>query len=545
MRRRRKRKNGMSAFKWGLIGIIVLILLTYGGFTKFANPFASPFTVHAVFPNANSLRPDSLVRIAGVNVGKVSGISPMKGSQAANVTMTISDNGLPLHSDATFWIRPRIFLEGNFFVDVSPGSPSAPTVSSGHTFPVQQSRDPVQLDQVLSSLQANTRANLQTLLKEYGTGLTKGGPSFARSINFWYPAYKYSAIVGHDLLGIQPHDLSNAIYTQGDVSAAFDAHPQQLESLITDFNTTAGAFARKNLALQNAVGELPKTLAAATPAFNTLNAAIPPLRALARALIPGVQSTGPTIDASLPFVNQLRQLVQPSELGGLTNDLAATVPHLAKLTRETIPLMKNEVRPAASCAVGQILPWSRLTIHDSVFNGSNGFAEHPTYQEIPELLPGIAGESRNFDANGPYIRVMGEGGTFAYSLSPGMFGSSTQPIDSVQPIPPKGNQRPPLKESVPCETQQAITSLDTPAGAGPKALHTGTSTAGNALQSALTNSLGALLAHKSNQPTQPSQAAQPSNAAKSSSPTGNLQSALMNSLGALLGQTASTTGKSK
>ena len=269
MRRRRKRRNGMSAFRWGLIGIVVLILLTYGGFTKFANPFASPFTVHAVFANANSLRPDSLVRIAGVNVGKVSGISPVKGSQAANVTMTISDNGLPIHSDATFWIRPRIFLEGNFFVDVNPGSPSAPQVSSGHTFPVQQSRDPVQLDQVLSSLQANTRANLQTLLKEYGTGLTKGGPSFAHSINYWLPAYKYSGIVEHDLLGFQPHDLSNAIYAQGDVSAAFDAHPQQLESLITDFNTTAAAFARKNLALQNAVGELPKTLAAATPALNS------------------------------------------------------------------------------------------------------------------------------------------------------------------------------------------------------------------------------------------------------------------------------------
>ena len=279
MKRRRKRKGGMSTFKAGLIGIIVLILLTYGGFTKFANPFANPFTVHAVFTNANSLRPDSLVRIAGVNVGKVTGISPVNGSQAANVTMTIDNNGLPFHSDATFWIRPRIFLEGNFFVDVSPGSPSAPTVSSGHTFPVQQSRDPVQLDQLLSSLQANTRANLQILLKEYGTGVKRGGPAFAGSINYWLPAYKYSAIVEHDLLGIQPHDLSGAIYQQGTASGAFDAHPRELESLITDFNTTAAAFARQNLALQNAVAELPKTLAAATPAFNALNAAFPPVRA--------------------------------------------------------------------------------------------------------------------------------------------------------------------------------------------------------------------------------------------------------------------------
>jgi hypothetical protein len=328
------------------------------------------------------------------------------------------------------------------------------------------------------------------------------------------------------------------------VSGAFDAHPQQLESLITDFNTTAAAFARKQLALQNAVGELPRTLAAATPAFHTLNAAIPPLRALARALIPGVQSTGPTIDASLPFVHQLRLLVQPSELGGLTNDLAGTIPSLAKLTQETIPLMKNEVRPASSCAVGQILPWSHLQINDPVFNASNGFPPHQTNQELDELLPGLAGESRNYDANGPYIRVMGEGGNFSYSLSPGMFGTAIQPIVAVQPAAPKNNQRPPLKEGVPCETQQAITSLAAPTGPGPQSLKAGASPAGQALQSALTNSLGSLISRQAKQQAQPSQAAQPSNTAKSPSPTGNLQSALTNSLGALLGP-GRTTGKSK
>ena len=49
----------------------------------------------------------------------------------------------------------------------------------------------------------------------------------------------------HDALGIQPHDLSNWIATQGDGRrGALDAHPQNLQSLITDFNTTANAFAR-------------------------------------------------------------------------------------------------------------------------------------------------------------------------------------------------------------------------------------------------------------------------------------------------------------
>ena len=147
----------------------------------------------------------------------------------------------------------------------------------------------------------------------------------------------------------------------GTVAGAIDAHPQNLQSLITDFNTTAGAFARQNVALQQAVAELPNTLAAATPAFNALNAAFPPLRALARTLIPGVKSTGPTVDASLPFITQLRLLVQPSELEGLTHDLSPTIPALAHLTNSTIPLMKSGVRPASSCVANQIYPWSQLT----------------------------------------------------------------------------------------------------------------------------------------------------------------------------------------
>jgi hypothetical protein len=281
------------------------------------------------------------------------------------------------------------------------------------------------------------------------------------------------------------------------VSGAFDAHPQNLQNLITTFNTTAAAFAAQSANLQKAVAELPKTLQVATPALSALNAAFPPLRALARALIPGVQSAGPAIDASLPFVTQLRLLVQPSELRGLTRDLAGTVPSLAKLTKETIPLMRDQVRPASSCAVGQLLPWSRLSINDPNFNASNGFPSKPTYAELPSgLLPGLSGESRNFDANGPYFRVLGMGGTYVNSLSPGMFGTAIYPIDGIQPVPPVGDKHPPIEAGVPCETQQAITSLASPVGPGPPQVASAkASPAGQALQQALRNEATALLSH--------------------------------------------------
>src|SRR6202035_2894126 len=88
-------------------------------------------------------------------------------------TMEIESRSLPIHADATLKIRPRIFLEGNWFVELQPGSPSARTLSSGATIPITQTSDPVQLDQVLDALNTDTRSNLQTFLIEYGDALTR------------------------------------------------------------------------------------------------------------------------------------------------------------------------------------------------------------------------------------------------------------------------------------------------------------------------------------------------------------------------------------
>ena len=494
----------MTTLTAGIIGIVGLAIFIYLGFTKFANPFASPYTVKAIFSNANGLRPDSLVRIAGINVGKVQSVSPETGCKgqspcdATVVTMSIDDNGLPLHRDATFAIRPRIFLEGNFFVDVHPGTPETQTAPAGFTFPIQNGVEPVQLDQVLTSLQSDTRHNLQILLDQYGTAVKNGGPSYNQSVQYWLPAYKYSSIVSHDALGLQPHDLSNFIAQGGTVSAALDNNPSSLKGLVTDFNTTARAFAVQQANLQRAVAELPQTLAVAIPAFDSLNRIIcsgsppyPPacgpgaVPQLAKALIPGVQSTGPMVDASLPFIKQLRALVQPAELQGLAKDLTVAIPALAQLTVKTIPFMRDQVRPASSCAANVIYPWSQLTVPDSHFNASNGFPNRKVYIEAVDYLPGLAGESRNFDSNGPYIRVgMSAGAALTYTLANGMFGQEEEPLQGMQPsyAATRNRLRPPLAggdaPNAPCETQPAITDLTAPQAGAPQPVVTPLTTGG-------------------------------------------------------------------
>src|SRR3954466_13598609 len=156
---RRTRKPRLSFFQIGVIAILLAIAAAYFGFTK-SVPFRHHYTVSAMFKTANNVKPNSLVRIAGVNVGKVTEVKLLHpGDPAAEVKMRLEKKGLPIHEDATFKIRPRIFLEGNFFIDIRPGTPSAPKAGDGHVFPVNQTSAPVQLHHALNPLPSPTRTH--------------------------------------------------------------------------------------------------------------------------------------------------------------------------------------------------------------------------------------------------------------------------------------------------------------------------------------------------------------------------------------------------
>ncbi|MDX6663952.1 MAG: phospholipid/cholesterol/gamma-HCH transport system substrate-binding protein [Solirubrobacteraceae bacterium] len=444
---RRTKQPRLSYFQVGLITLVLIGIGTYLGFTK-SIPFRHHYEISAVFRTANNVKPGSFVRIAGVNVGKVTDVQRMDGDpQAAVVKMRIDDRGLPIPKDATLAIRPRIFLEGNFFVDLSPGSPSSPVISDGDTIPVNQTRAPVQLDQILTSLQAPTRRQLQKLLDELSTGVDKGGGAgFNRSIRYWEPAYKNSAIVADAQLGENPHDLSGYLKSSGQVAAALNRNPVQLQDLIVQFDITANAFAREQNNLSATIAELPRTLHAGLPALDALNNAFPHLRRFIVDARPATRSSGPAIDASLPLVEQLRALVSQPELRGLVQTLRPTVPSLARLNKATTPLYE-QVRAASSCQNEQILPWSHDTIQDTVFP-----AVGPVYVESTKPFGGLAGESRSGDANGQWFRVLLTGGNYTYPQAGGQFLQSSAPLLGANPPPPAAKT--PFEPNVPCETQQ-------------------------------------------------------------------------------------------
>src|SRR5919106_5812579 len=165
-----RRYRGPHPAWWGLLAVVLIAIGSYLAYTK-ELPWSSPdYEVSATFENAATLRETAPVRIAGVNVGEVTSVEPA--GDAAKVTFTVSDEGQPVHSDAEVKIRPRLFLEGNFFLDVRPGSPSAPELEDGAAIPITQTATAVQLDEVLTALQQPQRRGLQRLLEGFGTGLS-------------------------------------------------------------------------------------------------------------------------------------------------------------------------------------------------------------------------------------------------------------------------------------------------------------------------------------------------------------------------------------
>ena len=57
----------------GIVFLVILAIVVYFGFTKHI-PFKHGYRLKAVFATAVNIRPKSPVRIAGVDVGKVTGL---------------------------------------------------------------------------------------------------------------------------------------------------------------------------------------------------------------------------------------------------------------------------------------------------------------------------------------------------------------------------------------------------------------------------------------------------------------------------------------
>jgi virulence factor Mce-like protein len=480
--------RGPSPAKIGLVVALIAGVGIYLAFTKHVPFTGHGYELHATFESAATLKSDSPVRIAGVSVGKVTSVQA-KGNMA-EATFTVADNGQPIHKDATVTIRPRLFLEGNFFLDLHPGSPSAPELSSGSTIPVTQTATAVQLDQVLTSLQANSRGSLKRALEGFGTALTHvptasedatqdpdvQGKTAAQALNetFRYggKAGRTTAIVNQALLGEHPHDLSQLIGSTRNVFAKLASDEESLKGLITNFNITAGALAQESNNLSASIHQLAPTLERARPSLRHLSNALPPLRALAVELEPGIRELPATIHAGSPWLVQTRELLRANELGNDAKLLAAAAPGLGKTVHASQRLFP-QLGLTSRCVSHNLIPTGNVVIDSA--GGAYPFSTgQPNFREFFYGAVQLAGESQAFDGNGPYLRFQAGGGPQLVRMNnPGaapadtsVWGHNISAPLGTRPRVPSGG-KPPFRMDVPCY-KNAVPDINGPeAAVGP------------------------------------------------------------------------------
>jgi len=464
VKRLRRRLRNTPDWIYGLVMVVAVVAVVYLSFGG-RLPWQHDYELKAVVQSGLELSSRSPVRIAGVEVGKVKKVERGPGNTAI-VTMAIKKPGLPIHKDATIKVRPRIFLEGNFFVDLRPGTPSSPVADSGYTVPLTQTEAPVQLDQILSGLQQDTRKQLTRFVRGLAVTLDDGGGQVLKgSLAEWGPAFVPVAIASEAMRGQRDDDLSRFIAGSEKTASALASRDQQLVTLIDGLERTVTALAGRRTELEQSLPELDALVREAPSSLQAVDDALPETRALAIESRPALREAPTTLRLADPVLAQTRALVSPNELPALVDQLDPALDDLAPLEPRLTTLL-GQVTPVMDCLRRNALPTLKTPVQDGDLTTGD-----PPYRELLHGLTGLASGSQNFDGNGTAVRYHAGFGDNLVTTGPVpsagevLFGTTSEPIIGSRPRKPA--EQPPFRSDVECRTQQPP-NLAAPAGAAPQ-----------------------------------------------------------------------------
>jgi virulence factor Mce-like protein len=451
------RRKGLSRITLALIGIALITVLVYFSFSKRV-PFLHGYRLKADFASSNQLVSGfSPVRIAGVTVGKVTGIEP-GAAGTSQVQMELKDTALPVHKDATVRIRPRLFLEGGFYVELDPGSPSAPDLADGGTLPREQTDTPVQLHQILTAFEQDTLGDLRSVIKELDVAFDHGGAdSLGRAIVDFGPVLRDTALITEAARGSHVHDVSEGIGATAKIAGVLADRESELRGLVTSLRRTTGALAARDDELAESIAQIDGLVREAPAALDSLDAVQPTIREFIAELRPSLRAAPPILDDTARTLVQLRGLTSPGELPALVRALDPTIRALPSLNHRLQGLFPL-VTPVMDCLRERAVPVLNAEVPDGDL--SSGLA---VWQELTQAGVGVVSFAQNFDGNGYNSRYLAGAGeqSFATGIVPGLgqlYGNVSQPISGSRPVylgaGPNGEERvPPYRPDAPCMEQ--------------------------------------------------------------------------------------------
>jgi phospholipid/cholesterol/gamma-HCH transport system substrate-binding protein len=336
---------------------LVLVALLVGSYILSNQRFYLPNWVPVVgsdfvdykaqFSTAQSVTPGQgqTVQVAGVDVGDITNVDLVDGR--AVVTMKIRRKYTPIYKNATALLRPKTGLN-DMVIELDPGTRTAGEAPKGFTVPVNQTLPNVNFDEILSSLDADTRSYLQLLLGAAGEGLGGQGKALSATLKRFEPTARYLARL-NGALAVRQRNIRRSIHNFRLLSQAVGAKDDDLAALVDSSNRVFKAFADQDANLRVSLQELPGALQATNAALAKTTALGNVLGPTLGALRPGARALGPTLVQTRPFLNDTTPIIQNQ---------------LRPFARAALPVVKV-LRPAAR-DLAQVTP--KLTTSVQVLN---------------------------------------------------------------------------------------------------------------------------------------------------------------------------------
>ncbi len=267
------------------------------------------------------------VNMAGVKIGDVAGVELDQGN--ALVTVQIEPQYAELiHSDATALLRPRSGLN-DMTIEVDAGG-NDDLVEEGEVLPVSQTLPNVQPDEILRTLDGDTRSYLKLLLSGGAAGLGGHGEELSAGLRRLDPTARDIAKI-NGLLSERRENIRNSIHNFRLITEELARKGQQLGAFVDFSNEVLGGFADQEAAIREALQELPSTLQATNSALESTESFAAVATPALSDLVEPSAALGPALREVRPFLEQtlapIRDQIRP-----FTREVRKPVTHLAQLS---------------------------------------------------------------------------------------------------------------------------------------------------------------------------------------------------------------------
>ena len=344
----------MVLFALSCFGLLLFLWLSFGGAIPL-KPKGYQFKV--AVPEATQLGLEADVRVAGVRVGKVRQKQLDPNGNRTLATVEVDPRYAPIKRDARAMLRQKTLL-GETYMDLTPGTKSAPNLPEGGTLANSQVVPSVELDEIYNALDEQTRQAFRSWQQDLAVSFRGHGQNISDVFGN-LPQFADSGTRLLRLLNSEHSSIQRLFSEGGNVFAALTRDESALRNVILNSAQVFRATAEVNDRLAETFQVFPVFLDESRVTLSRLRTFSLNTRPLIRDLRPVARDLRPTL----------------ADLRALAPDLKATfesIDPLIEVSRTGLPALNEtlrEARPllAANGAfleqLNPILSWLELYQH--------------------------------------------------------------------------------------------------------------------------------------------------------------------------------------